>query len=90
MRDMGASQAQLDQAQSQIREFADVFGLVLEEEKSEAGQSADVFIQMLVDLRFELKKQKNWPLADQIRKDLSEQGITIEDSKEGSLWYRNA
>ena len=90
MRDQGASQAQLDPAQDQIREFADVFGLVLEEEKSDAGQSADVFIQMLVDLRFELKKQKNWPLADQIRKELSEQGITIEDSKEGSLWYRNA
>ena len=90
MRDLGASQAQLDPAQNQIREFADVFGLVLEEEKSDSGQSADVFIQMLVDLRFELKKQKNWPLADQIRKDLGEQGITIEDSKEGSLWYRNA
>ncbi|MBQ6508026.1 MAG: cysteine--tRNA ligase [Flexilinea sp.] len=90
MRDQGASQAQLDPAQDQIREFADVFGLVLEEEKSDAGQSADVFIQMLVDLRFELKKQKNWPLADQIRKELSDQGITIEDSKEGSLWYRNA
>ena len=90
MRDAGASQAQLDPAQNQIREFADVFGLVLEEEKSDSGQSADVFIQMLVDLRFELKKQKNWPLADQIRKELGEQGITIEDSKEGSLWYRNA
>ena len=90
MRDLGASQAQLDPAQNQIREFADVFGLMLEEEKSDSGQSADVFIQMLVDLRFELKKQKNWPLADQIRKDLGEQGITIEDSKEGSLWYRNA
>lgn len=90
MRDQGASQAQLDPAQDQIREFADVFGLVLEEEKTDHGQSADVFIQMLVDLRFELKKQKNWPLADQIRKELGEQGITIEDSKEGSLWYRNA
>ena len=90
MRDMGASQAQLDPAQNQIREFANVFGLVLEEEKSDSGQSADVFIQMLVDLRFELKKQKNWPLADQIRKQLGEQGITVEDSKEGSLWYRNA
>ena len=90
MRDLGASQAQLDPAQNQVREFAEVFGLVLEEEKSDAGQSADVFIQMLVDLRFELKKQKNWPLADQIRKELGEQGITIEDSKEGSLWYRNA
>jgi cysteinyl-tRNA synthetase len=90
MRDAGASQAQLDPAQNQIREFAEVFGLVLEDDKSDSGQSADVFIQMLVDLRFELKKQKNWPLADQIRKNLGEQGITIEDSKEGSLWYRNA
>ena len=54
MRDAGASQEQLDPAQDQIREFADVFGLVLEEEKSDSGQSADVFIQMLVDLRFEL------------------------------------
>ena len=90
MRDLGASQAQLDPAQNQIREFADVFGLVLEEEKSDSGQSADVFIQMLVDLRFDLRKQKNWEMSDRIRKELSEQGITIEDSKEGSLWYRNA
>jgi cysteinyl-tRNA synthetase len=88
MRDAGASQAQLDPAQNQIREFADVFGLVLDDGKSDAAQSADPFIQMLVDLRFELKKQKNWALADQIRNQLTEQGITIEDSKEGSLWYR--
>ena len=90
MRDLGASQAQLDPAQNQIREFADVFGLVLEDEKNDSGQSADVFIQMLVDLRFDLRKQKNWEMSDRIRKELSEQGITIEDSKEGSLWYRNA
>ena len=90
MRDLGASQAQLDPAQDQIREFADVFGLVLEDEKNDSGQSADVFIQMLVDLRFDLRKQKNWEMSDRIRKELSEQGITIEDSKEGSLWYRNA
>lgn len=86
-RDAGATQDQLDPAQDLLRELTGVFGLVLEEEKSGEGKASDAFIQMLVDLRFDLKKEKNWALADKIRNGLAEQGIIVEDSKEGSTWH---
>ena len=32
------------------------------------------------------KKDKNFTLADQIRKDLMDQGILIEDQKDKTVW----
>ncbi len=86
-RDAGATQEQLDPAQDLLRELTGVFGLVLEEEKGGEGKASEAFIQMLVDLRFDLKKEKNWALADKIRNGLAEQGVIVEDSKEGSTWH---
>ena len=34
------------------------------------------------------KKQRNFARADQIRNDLAEKGIVIEDSKDGVRWKR--
>ena len=34
------------------------------------------------------KKQRNFARADQIRNELAEKGIVIEDSKEGVRWKR--
>ncbi|MEM7181569.1 MAG: cysteine--tRNA ligase [Spirochaetota bacterium] len=38
--------------------------------------------------RVQAKKDKNYALADQIRNDLSEKGIILEDSKTGTTWKR--
>jgi cysteinyl-tRNA synthetase len=34
------------------------------------------------------KKQRNFARADQIRKELVEMGVAIEDSKDGMRWKR--
>ena len=43
---------------------------------------------ILVDLRKELRKRKQYDLADIIRDRLSEAGYTIEDSADGAKWKK--
>jgi cysteinyl-tRNA synthetase len=45
-------------------------------------------IDALVAERTLAKKQRNFARADQIRKELDEKGIVIEDTKEGVRWKR--
>jgi cysteinyl-tRNA synthetase len=48
----------------------------------------DEAIDALVAERTQAKKQRNFARADQIRKELAEKGILIEDSKDGVRWKR--
>jgi len=61
-----------------------VLGLRLQE-KTGSGD-ADKFIDLLVKVRSEVRKQKLWALSDQIRDQLKELGVMIEDSKDGTTW----
>ncbi|ACO31330.1 MULTISPECIES: cysteine--tRNA ligase [Acidobacterium] len=49
---------------------------------------SDEQIQALVDERTKAKRARNFARADQIRNELAEKGIVIEDSKEGVRWKR--
>ncbi len=49
---------------------------------------SDEQIQALVDERTQAKRSRNFARADQIRNELAEMGILIEDSKEGVRWKR--
>ncbi|MBV8672365.1 MAG: cysteine--tRNA ligase [Acidobacteriaceae bacterium] len=49
---------------------------------------SDEKIQELVDKRTQAKRARNFALADQIRNELAEKGIVIEDSKDGVRWKR--
>ncbi len=49
---------------------------------------ADEAIDALVAERTQAKKQRNFARADQIRNELAEKGIVIEDSKDGVRWKR--
>jgi cysteinyl-tRNA synthetase len=48
----------------------------------------DEAIDALVAERTQAKRQRNFARADQIRKELAEKGIIIEDSKDGVRWKR--
>jgi cysteinyl-tRNA synthetase len=85
-RDNGATAAQLQPAQSTLRTLAGVLGLRLGERKAAAGE-AERFIALLVELRTEMRKQKNWAMSDLIRDRLKELGVMIEDSKDGTTWH---
>jgi cysteinyl-tRNA synthetase len=49
---------------------------------------SDEAIEALVAERTQAKKTKNFARADAIRKELEEQGILLEDSKDGVRWKR--
>jgi cysteinyl-tRNA synthetase len=46
----------------------------------------DKLIQLLIELRTQAKKDKNFSLSDKIRDELKELGITLQDSKEGTTY----
>ena len=83
-RDSGATDEQLQPAQVALRELTGVFGLRLAE-KTGSGDS-DGFIDLLVEVRNQVRQQKLWTLSDLIRDRLKSLGVTIEDGKEGTKW----
>jgi cysteinyl-tRNA synthetase len=84
-RDKGASEDELRPAQETLRELCGLLGLRLEEEQP-AAAAAEPFVDLLVELRGELREQKQWVLADSLRQRLTGLGVEIQDSKEGSSW----
>ncbi len=84
-RSEGATEADLAAAQAMLRELTGVMGLRLET-VAQGGQAADPFINLLIEIRAELRKQKMWALSDVVRNRLVELGVTLEDSKEGTSW----
>jgi cysteinyl-tRNA synthetase len=83
----GATDEQLQPTQNLLRELTGVMGLKLEAAQTE-DQAAGPFIDLLVELRTEIRKQKLWALSDRIRDRLSELGVLLEDSKEGTSWRK--
>jgi len=82
--DNGANDEQLKSAQSTLRELADVLGLRLQEKQGSSEKEAQV--EALIAERTEARKQKQWARSDEIRDQLKEMGVTIEDSKDGTKW----
>lgn len=67
--------------------FDRVLGLNLRE-AAERATSADADVEALIRDREEARSQKDWARADEIRKQLGEQGIVLEDTPSGTLWRR--
>jgi len=85
-RDEGVSEAQLGPAQEIVRELTGVFGLRLTQKTGSSG--ADKFIDLLVEVRKEVRNEKRWAISDLIRDRLKELGVTIEDGKDGTTTWR--
>ena len=52
------------------------------------GEIESGLMQLIVDLRNEIRTQKLWSLSDKIRDSLGKLGIILEDKKEGTTWKR--
>jgi cysteinyl-tRNA synthetase len=75
-------------AQERLQALAGVLGLTLEGRASSMESDAGPFIDLLIQLRAELRTQKNYALADTLREQLAERGVLIEDTAQGTLWRR--
>ncbi len=64
----------------------DVLGIELNlEPKLVEGLTADL-LQLILDLRLEAKKEKNFAMADNIREKLNRLGIEIKDGRDKTTW----
>jgi cysteinyl-tRNA synthetase len=61
-----------------------LLGLQLTEEKVELPGSP--FIDLLVSIRDELRRKREFELADSVRSRLKELGITLEDTPQKTIW----
>ena len=46
----------------------------------------DDLMNLLIDLRKQARAEKNYAMADQIRNQLNEIGVVLEDTKQGTTW----
>ena len=86
-RDAGVNQESLTPAQDLLRQLSGVLGLQLEKEEEGKGDIAPI-VDLLIEVRQELRERKLWDLSDQIRDRLADLDIILEDNKEGTVWRR--
>ncbi|MDP3829988.1 MAG: cysteine--tRNA ligase, partial [Ignavibacteriaceae bacterium] len=67
----------------------DVLGIIDLNQKVDSQSNKvleEKLIKLLIDLRIQAKKEKNFALSDKIRDELKELGITLQDSKDGTTY----
>jgi cysteinyl-tRNA synthetase len=71
-----------------LRELSQILGLFWAPPEAKGGDDKLVggLVRLLIDLRAEARKAKNFAVADQIRKRLAELGVTLEDRPGGTGW----
>ena len=65
-------------------DFGSVLGISLKEEKALLDEDVD----QLIEERNEARKQRDFRRADEIRDELKNQGILLEDTPQGVRWKR--
>jgi len=84
-RDANVDADGLQPAQDVFAELTGVLGLSLERTENGSERAAEL-VDLLIEVRKELRQQKLWALSDLIRDRLAELGVVLEDGKQGSTW----
>ncbi|MFZ2488130.1 MAG: cysteine--tRNA ligase [Anaerolineae bacterium] len=84
-RDAGVGGEPFTAAQAVLLELTGVLGLQLQKAQT-AGAEAAPFIDLLLELRTKLRGVKQYALADEVRNRLTDLGVVVEDTREGSAW----
>jgi len=69
-----------------IENMANIFGLNFLKETSD--EKSDRWVSIAMSMREQLRKEKKYKEADEVRKTLEEKGIILEDTAEGTTWRR--
>lgn len=67
-----------------IVEYCDILGIITDKEQ----EMLDSDIEAMIEERQLARKSKNFARADEIRQELLEKGIILEDTREGVKWKR--
>ena len=78
------SREYLQKLYKRLNTLCDVLGIILEQKE----ELLDADIEALIKERTDAKKAKNFARADEIRDQLKNMGILLEDTREGVKWKR--
>jgi len=75
-------------AQATLRHLGGILGLTFQKREAlgEDHLVAEPLIELLLATRDELRKAKQFDLADRIREGLDQQGVVLEDTPQGTQW----
>lgn len=79
-----SSKTLLTELKKKIVTFCDVLGIITEKKE----EMLDSDIEALIEERQAARKAKNFARADEIRNQLLEKGIILEDTRQGVVWKR--
>ncbi|MCK4559025.1 MAG: cysteine--tRNA ligase [Calditrichia bacterium] len=83
--------SELQQLQGVMKKtLGDVLGLISREhaESKTSGEDFDHLMDVLLDVRSDLRKEKNFQIADKIRDGLGSIGVSIKDTPDGASWEK--
>lgn len=78
-----------EQGAELLRELSQILGIFRNAPESKAGGKDELvagLMQLLVDLRADARKSKNFAVSDQIRDRLNELNVVLEDRADGTGW----
>lgn len=80
----------LSRAYKFFMKVGEIFGLFsrfkVKPEKKEEYDLIGKLVTLIIDIRSEARRRKDWETADKIREKLRELGIFLEDKKEKTIW----
>lgn len=79
-----SSKVFLEELKKEIVELADILGLIVDK----VEELGDEEIEKLIEERQAARKNKDFARADEIRAELLEKGIVLEDTREGVKWKK--
>ena len=89
-REINKASGRVLEAQATLLELAGLLGLTLTGKESDSNE-AGPFIELLIETRAALRKERQFALADQVRDRLIEMGVALEDTANGTEWeYRRS
>ena len=68
--------------------MAGIIGLFEQQEEAADDGLTEKLMELIISIRQDARKNKNWAIADKIRDDLKAAGIALEDTKNGVRWKR--
>ncbi len=76
----------LKEIRIKIKEMGSILGLFQEKKGKKLDEKAEQLIDILIEVREILRREKRWDLADKIRSKLADIGIYLEDTKDKTIW----
>ena len=68
--------------------MAGIIGLFEQQEAAADDGLTEKLMELIISIRQDARKNKNWAIADKIRDELKEIGIVLEDTKNGVRWKK--